>query len=375
MVPNRPTPFRKIPDAHQQLRAFLKARPPLALLTTGAANPTIHTPTHSMVALTTLLAQSRREHNWSVLPWGDNAHENYAFFQHHACQGWKRQAAVLPLHGANSPVIGWLFADKSLILSIVHHNTLRLYPAVLWLRSRELSWTPSVLMGSKKTGPYLRVNHISHKRTTTHQEHITPALGMRRLDEQTYPIGAQIQSELDTLVDAFSCLQGTAVWPDGDPLPDNNCWPTWMPARPHSASAQNAHQHTIDALAEWCAAFVRLQGIPDTTLTLEKYQNHLIIWWGDRGSGTQHNTRLLSIEDIDHLFPPALAQQAHALITMEDGLAYVPAKSGIRAHTFQPWYNHTCTQPIPTSTHAVLRTIARHGQAPTTAAQHWATLK
>jgi hypothetical protein len=378
-----PKPY---PDPITQLRAFQRNQVPSAYgdnapfraFSVGNANPDPRNPTLALVALTALLRAAKPTGTWMVVPFeGTQACVDAVWALLRAALGKKSPVAAVGGHA--TPAVFWVFEDLSCLLTERAAEGLRLYPSVLYLRSRDDQWTPSFLLGrGKNAKPKLRL-----QRAAPHQgwkpgddkhaayfddRDLLAAPGTDiSLDRDAVWTGwaKRLRRDVDRFHPVFAQMEGHAVWPafgtspkaatepvPGQPAPPKaSAWPSTLPRRGLTPERAAQRQDAVERAARWLGALRHSMGASPRTLlvrpnepNLERRLEIVVVLAGQTpargGLGRQHQAHsLLLMPDapsLRHFFPEGLAQDLALALEGDSGLAYGVDDGGRWAHADTP---------------------------------------
>lgn len=365
----RPKPH---PDPHAQLRFFQRNQVPspygenatFRAFTVGTSTPSVTSPTLAMVALGAMLAAARPVGAWMVLDYhGSEACVDAVCARMR--QGLGAQAPIAAVGGARTPVALWIFADLSCVLTERSPDGLRIYPGVLYLRSRDAHWTPKFLLGrGKKRVPQLRIERgepptgwkkdddrhaaLFGERDLLHVPARWPQPAMTHRDAGFW--GALLREDADLFHEAFGQMRGHALWPEATsfeapttrltrapwehPEATASAWPAFLPHRGPNPALIAEATATFQAVAGWIAALRHTFGLPATTILARAARGEhkgglevLMLLRGQAprrgGQGPQHRAHTCIFHPNNGafatMFPHAINERVRAALVPEPG--------------------------------------------------------
>ena len=367
------------PDARTQLRLWCQGlgarKQMLRTLTPGPNQPQNRHPSLAMAGLNSILHHAHAESGWMALDLPSKPREMGETFRRTACARFSNQAAVVALAGPHSHTIAWLFADKSVLLTQRTDTGLRLYPSIIWMRSREPGWTPSLLIGRKTDEPVLRITHVTHARQPRPSQEIQSAYAALEPGFIPPPVSMfpAIGTDVDALGGIFESFEGCAILPTGEEIPDNR-WPACAPhpGAPHACLQSWAG--VMESAAAWlgAAGSTWMNGVElgENLCRVEIHiqSGRLVV---DFNLGSSILSCVLDWVDVGRIFPPSLAIPLQAALAARPGLSYHPPSSGAKRATTGPWVDLGAGANTPESRHAHIALFAIHGAPPQGADKAW----
>lgn len=357
----RTKPF---PSPQSQLRTYQRNQTPsvdspnhFRAFTIGASNPKLEYPQIAMVGLSALLESARPDGPWMTIP--------------HKGPGLKNKIFdIIKPHLGPKPILfgvsGWttttlvlIFSDLSVLLTQRTKHGLRIYPAVLYLRTRDHRWTSRIMLGrGKAAAAKLRITYIpygaEHPKSREDREHhlydedilICPPQKQAPPENKTkswHHWGQLLRQDVDLFSNAFEQLEGHALWPGVSTqhlnpyrLQRPSDWLHTFPKPPASHLSPQKKQNTFQNLSEWLLAMqTTLNTTPKDILVRQKQnqkgmldilflppgQNPLQHGYGEQPSSYKISL-LLNEPIMGEILPKTLIEPLREICQTNPGLRY-----------------------------------------------------